>query len=880
LGSRVGRRLGSALLCFTWFGFAVSTPSTAIESPRFDSPWIGYDTAVYPEGIGPWGSTTGDFDGDGDDDLATVSWGGTAYLSILRSDGRGGYAPPETTPLLYESLDLVSGDFDQDGDLDLVVSDTGRFWEGITVSLYTNDGAGHFTRSSSSNTGINGASGITTADFDGDGWLDVAVAHDEYIEFGNTAAVLLNNQTGAFDLLQLISLSSGTREIDSGDLDGDGDPDLVVAHETNLFTVLINLGGGVMLEQATYPGLDAFIAEFPDVHLADVDLDGDLDLFYSNTGTGHFGTPGVGLWLNGGDASFGAPLELNFNSESNGGNGIHTADVTGDQRPDLLVTTGSSGQWFLFPSAEAGGFDSPKLFRAGETPFRIETPDLDLDGDLDVMVLGTGSLEACVYLNPGDGSFVQPPVIDMTEPSLAPAFPTNLQAGDLDLDGDLDLVLGYRSDFSNEDGISVRLNEGDGTFGPFQKYIESTYPLSVRLGDLENDDDLDLVWLDGAGNIKRRANSGAGQFGPTQTIRTVFADFMDLFDIESDGDLDIIVATGFEVSVLLNDGAGAFGSTIDTAIGGFFNIVGMGEFNGDGDLDLLTDSAVQGYAEISNGNGDGTFAGTNTVVTGRDVHAFATADLDHNGDLDFVALYNLDEKGISALRGRGIGDFFPVENFHSSFGSYDQTSSLQLSDLDGDTFVDAATAAFSPQDLAYWRGIGDGTFGRLERYGVGQPAFDVAVGDFDGDGIQDAAVATQTDSGVWWYPGIVLLKGLPVNSASPLELSVSQLSPGSEATWTATGAEPGERVRIFATTSGLGAGPCPAPLGGLCLDLLTPIRSLGTATADANGTASLTLALPDSFPVGETVQSQAVILRGDGGNDSIKSEAFDSEVTR
>jgi len=852
--------------------------ASALPNPKFDAPWIGYDTSIYPEGIGPWGSAVEDFDGDGDDDLATVSWGGTAFLSLLRSDGAGGYEPPETTPLFIESLDLAAGDFDRDGDIDLVVSDTGRFWEGLTVSLYENDGNGHFTFSGFSPAGINGPSGITADDFNGDGWLDVAVAHDEYIEFGNTAAVLLNDQNGGFTLLQLILLSSGTREIDSGDLDGDGDSDLVVAHETNRFSVLMNVGGGVMVEDANYDGLDGFIAELPDTRLEDIDLDGDLDILYSNSGTGDdFGA--VGLWRNQGDATFSQPETLQFSVSSSGGHGIHTADVTGDGWPDVLSAAGSTDNWFLFASDGAGGFAPAQGFRAGETPFRIETPDLDLDGDLDLMVMATGSLEACVYLNPGDGSFIQPPVIDMTEPELAPAFPTNIQAGDIDVDGDLDIVLGYRSDFSEEDGITVRRNTGTGDFLPIEKYIETTHPLSIRLGDLDLDGDLDLVWLDANADIKRRSNDGSGMFGSRQTIRRIFgADFMNLFDIESDGDLDIVVAAGFEVSVILNDGGGAFGAPIDTGVGGFFNVLGMGEFNGDGHLDLLTDSAVQGYAEISNGNGDGTFDGANTVVTGRDVHAFATDDLDQDNALDFVALYNLDEKGVSVLRGRGIGDFFPVQNFHSSFGSYDQTSSLQIADVDDDGILDAASAAFSPQDLAFWRGVGDGSFERLERYGVAQPAQDVALGDFDGDGLTDAAVATQTDSGRWWYPGVVLLRGLPTSNQAPFELTVSDLRAGEDATWSIRGAEPGETVRFLATSAGLGDGPCPGRLGGLCLDILEPILHVGSVTADASGDASVTVSMPSDVPPGAMAQSQAVIVRGNEGGDSVKSAPIESEV--
>ncbi len=267
----------------------IVAPAFAIDGP-FDVPWIGYDTAAYPEGIFPVSSQSADFNGDGVPDLATVSLGGTAWMSVLMGDGTGGYAPPETYELLIESMDLAVADFDGDKDLDIVTTDTGRSWGGFSISLYRNDGTGNFTFGGSFTIGNTGPSGITTADFNGDGWPDVATANDASIVCNNTVSVLLNTTGNGFSAPQVYSITSCTNEIDSGDLNNDGSIDLVVAHETNKFTVMLNDGAGGFAPQAPITGITAgSIPQEPVVHIADIDLDGDRDVFFSNQDTGRRG---------------------------------------------------------------------------------------------------------------------------------------------------------------------------------------------------------------------------------------------------------------------------------------------------------------------------------------------------------------------------------------------------------------------------------------------------------------------------------------------------------------------------------------------------------------------------------------------------------------
>ncbi len=750
-------------------GFALFAPVAFGQAHPvyFDSPWIGYDTAVYPRGLFPWSARVADFNGDGAPDLAAASFGGQAWLSVLLADGEGGYLPFETIPIPLESLDLEVGDFDGDGDIDIVVCDTDRFWAGNSVSLYRNDGEGGFTSGGQWFAGTTGPSGITAADFNGDGWMDVAMAFDAYIVSNNKAAVLLNNAGNGFQSPIVLTLNAGTRQIDSGDVDGDGDADFVVAHESNRFTVVTNQGGGVFVPEAPTLGIQAgSIPELPTVHLSDIDNDGDLDVFFSNRDSGGIGSGAIGLWRNLGGGTLAAPETLSFGIYSNGGVNIESADVTGDGWKDLLVATEGSGNWIYFVGDGAGGFEPPQRLRAGQSPMSMQAPDLDNDGDLDVVVVARDSLEACVYLNGGDGAFVQPAVIDMVDPvTVSPSFTTHLEAGDLDNDDDLDLITGVRCDFEDIYTLSVRLNNGNGTFAPPTLYPCQRYPVVVHLQDINNDGFEDILYMDGEGDqrFRFRLNNGNGTFGAVNSRHIVGGEVTTMVteDVDNDGDVDVLVdASYFDIGVMRNLGGGNFAPpTYHEVQDGGTDGFALGDFDADGDLDLLTPSGEQGYPQISLGNGDGTWGPGLTVPTGRAVDSFAVADLNQDGHLDFGSYYNLDETGLGVRLGRGDGSFFPASLYHGSFDWDDNTSSLQFADVDGDGFLDAASATFRAQDFSFWRGVGDGTFEELVRYGVGQEAYDIELGDFTNDGLMDAAIAVQAAYGSWWYAGVVLIEG-------------------------------------------------------------------------------------------------------------------------
>lgn len=107
----------------------------------------------------------------------------------------------------------------------------------------------------------------------------------------------------------------------------------------------------------------------------------------------------------------------------------------------------------------------------------------------------------------------------------------------------------------------------------------------------------------------------------------------------------------------------------------------------------------------------------------------------------------------------------------------------------------------------------------------------------------------------------------------PLTITASVASPGAPFTITVASADPFESIRLLRTTVGLGAGPCPPLLGGMCVDVQAPTL-MGTFSADAAGSLTLNPILPLATPYGSLICLQAVAVRGPGGVDSVKSRAL------
>ena len=314
-------------------------------------------------------------------------------------------------------------------------------------------------------------------------------------------------------------------------------------------------------------------------------------------------------------------------------------------------------------------------------PGAIAVGDFNGDGKLDVAVGTNNAID--VYLGKGDGTF-QKPIQNSVN------FDANFMvAADVNNDGKLDLLAS--NSLAGDGGVYVTVLLGDGTGHLTQGntyFGENDYGGPLAVGDLNGDGNLDFVISgestglgitvaflgngDGTFQLKR-GNAPEGIGGPV------------LGDFNGDGKLDLAVPNGFdasEVLVCFGNGDGTFQncSSYDSEL--VATAVTAADVNGDGELDLITD----GVAVLLN-NGDGTFSlgPTLSVSTlGGNMNPVAIGDFNGDGILDVAVMdvfSSYTQQNVAVLLGRGDGAFRnPIE---FTAGSVEYSAGLAVGDFDG-----------------------------------------------------------------------------------------------------------------------------------------------------------------------------------------------------
>src|SRR5438552_3797650 len=220
-------------------------------------------------------------------------------------------------------------------------------------------------------------------------------------------------------------------------------------------------------------------------------------------------------------------------------------------------------------------------------------------------------------------------------------------------------------------------------------------------------------------------------------------------DFNGDGHLDLAVANGGsnDVSVLLGNGDGTFtpARNFDAGLGGGPLWVAVGDFNLDRKLDLVVANSSSDSVGVLLGNGDGTFGSPQTFTFAGDPESIAIWDFNGDGKPD-LAVANDDTAGtVAVLLGSGGGNFQPAQTFQVG-GS--NSESVAAGDFNGDGRLDVAVANAGSNTVSVLLGNGDGIFQAARTFAVGMKPEFVVAGDVNGDGILDLAVGNHNSGTV------------------------------------------------------------------------------------------------------------------------------------
>lgn len=323
----------------------------------------------------------------------------------------------------------------------------------------------------------------------------------------------------------------------------------------------------------------------------------------------------------------------------------------------------------------------------------------------------------------------------------AAARTASLSVGDVDGDGDLDLVVanGRHWPGQNEVYLNDLKNGGKGSFSkPQQLGSEQSTTYTAALGDVDGDGDLDVV----VGNDRQPShvmrNDGNGQFVRGQAVGNVSnTRSVTLADLDGEHGLDIILTNRNEANLIcFNDGHGGFTRQATFGEAGHATInVAAADLDSDGDLDIAVANRNRQQNHVYFNNGHGVFAQTKPYGTGRDrTRGIAIADIDGDGQLDIVNA-NIGEPN-AVYFGNGTGHFPRSLTFGDTQHSY----AVAIGDVDGNGRLDIVVANARGPNAVYLQ-HSNGSLHAIPFGAVNGRTYGLVVADWNGDGLLEIATA-------------------------------------------------------------------------------------------------------------------------------------------
>ncbi|CAN5873350.1 hypothetical protein BH11BAC7_BH11BAC7_16470 [soil metagenome] len=363
---------------FSGTGSVTSTFTLTVTNPNC-SQGIVTGTNNISVGAGPQGVAVGDFNNDGNQDVATAN-NGNSTISIRLGNGAGGFSgTTDLTGVGSGPRYLAVGDFNGDGNQDLVNSAVSS--AAIFISL--GDGLGGFSAATSVAV-ASFPTGVTVGDFNNDGKQDVVVGTS-----GSTVSIRLGDGSGGFTAMPNIVTASPNWTVGVGDFNEDGKQDLAIVSNSAIF---IRLGDGV----GNFSGTTTISAGpgCENIAIADFNHDNHQDFAVSN---GSSGT--VSVRLGDGLGGFSGTIEITAGSSTSC---VAVGDFNGDGNPDLAIARITSVLLIRYGDGLGNFSGSFSITAGGNTTRKVVVGDFNNDGFNDLAAPSESAGTVAIRLGGGN----------------------------------------------------------------------------------------------------------------------------------------------------------------------------------------------------------------------------------------------------------------------------------------------------------------------------------------------------------------------------------------------------------------------------------------------------------------------------------------------